>query len=102
MQDQPLITVTYEGAHGASLDEPADVHIKQQPAGGADVTVFRGPLRPGATVTFESRRNPQFPLGLAIFVNGSVGNQQQQQQQQRRERGGGDGWVLNKQKKKKG
>ncbi len=85
--------LSFDGAHGVQTDEPADVHIKQQPAGGADMTVFRGNLRPGATFrcrssgreekcgwflnfffsmtySFESRRSPQFPLGLSIFING--------------------------------
>eukprot|EP00729_Bicosta_minor_P008140 gene8140-15634_t len=48
---------------------PVSIVVKQQPRGAADFVVYSGMVLPGSSFSFESMRDPNFPLGVTIFIN---------------------------------
>ncbi|CAF0754519.1 unnamed protein product [Didymodactylos carnosus] len=72
------VTMIYYGPHTKidydhNLFEPLDeVMVMQQHCGGENLPVFKKMLKAGDTFQFKSRRHPNFPFGLSLYVKGLI------------------------------
>ncbi|CAF4092713.1 unnamed protein product [Adineta steineri] len=47
-----------------------EITVSQQHCGGENLIVFKGHVKPNERFAFDSRRHPDYPFALALYVNG--------------------------------
>ncbi|CAF4582829.1 unnamed protein product [Rotaria sp. Silwood1] len=49
-----------------------EIMIMQQHCGGENLIVFKGFVKPNEIFKFESRRHPEYPFAVALYINGLI------------------------------
>ncbi|CAF5027189.1 unnamed protein product [Rotaria sp. Silwood1] len=79
VKDDCKITMIYIGPqtnidYDQTLFQPNgyEVIVMQQHCGGQNVILFKNYLQPNEMFTFRSRRHPEYPFALSLYVNGLI------------------------------
>ncbi|CAF2639135.1 unnamed protein product [Rotaria sp. Silwood2] len=49
-----------------------EIMVMQQHCGGENLIVFKGFVKPNEIFNFESRRHPEYPFAVALYINGLI------------------------------